>query len=162
MSNRRPVKLTATRQAARIDAVDESGLSRAAHYGTPTSESDLARLTRTIEGEIVPRLLMSLTMAKRAAQSHESVGNRPTTDEIAEFARLLLAHEHGVANAYVQIMRHRGTALDCICTELLAPAAWRLGELWERDQCGFAELITGLTRLASVVREVSAARAEFT
>jgi hypothetical protein len=101
---------------------------------------------RTIEGEIVPRLLMS-----RAA-----VGSSSPSAEVAELARLLLVHEGEIASQFVHMLRQHGAPLERICLDLLAPAARRLGELWARDACDFAELTTGLTRLHAVLREVSA------
>jgi hypothetical protein len=38
----------------------------------------------------------------------------------------------------------------------MVPAARRLGELWEREECGFEELIAGLSRIESLLREVAA------
>jgi hypothetical protein len=49
-----------------------------------------------------------------------------------------------------------GTPATRICLGLMVPAARRLGELWEREECGFEELIAGLSRIESLLREVAA------
>ena len=121
-------------------------------YAEPEEER-LSRLARIIEGEIVPRLLISLGSGYRTA-ARPAPDRRPSFQDVAELARLLLAPQGDQADAYVEVMREQGASLECIYTELLAPAARRLGELWERDECDFAELTTGLRRLVSVLRQV--------
>ncbi len=120
-----------------------------------TRDEQRSKLARTIEAEIVPRFLMSLTVARRATEPHPARGAEPNADDVVELARLLLAHDHRVANAYVQIMRDHGTALESLWAQLLTPVAWRLGELWERAECNSEELAVGLTRLESIVRELT-------
>jgi len=122
-------------------------------------DEQLSRLARTIEAEIVPRFLMSLTLAKRAMLPDPALESQPNRDDVVELARLLLAHDHRVANAYVQIMRDHGAALESLWAELLTPVAWRLGELWEREECDSDELAAGLTRLESIMRELTSSRA---
>jgi methanogenic corrinoid protein MtbC1 len=117
----------------------------------------LARLTRTIEGEIVPRLIMSRKLT--AAEAVPRILYNDLLDEldVKEFVRLLLAHEPGVASAYVDTVRQRGATLDGICLDLLAPAARELGLLWEEDECDFMQVTVGLCRLHQVLRELSPA-----
>jgi len=154
MSNRRSTRLVSqlldrTGAFGRVCGAPASGIDPP---NRDDQDKDVLRLTRIIEGEIVPRLLMSLTLAKQAAEASETFDGKPTEDELAEFARLVLVHESGVASAYVRSMREQGTALECICTDWLAPAALRLGELWEQNECDFNQLSVGLNRLESVMR----------
>jgi hypothetical protein len=111
------------------------------------------KLIRTIEGEIVPRLLLSLggPTAVRDETRPVSAG-----DPVAEFARLLLEREGERAAAFVRMIYPGGTPATRICLGLMVPAARRLGELWEREECGFEELIAGLSRIESLLREVAA------
>ncbi len=117
----------------------------------------LTRLMRTIEGEIVPRLIMSRRL--KATTGAPEVVYDEVLDEldVKEFVRLLLAHEPGVASAYVDTVRTRGASLDAICLELLAPSARELGLLWEEDECDFMQVTVGLCRLHQVLRELSPA-----
>jgi hypothetical protein len=116
-----------------------------------------AGLVNTIEGEIIPRLLMSVAALNRGGVSFNA--NQPTAEagDVMELARLLLAHEPAVAAAFVEIIRQRGTPPERICVDLLAPTARRLGELWEQDACDFAQLTAGLRRLQSLLRQVGTA-----
>jgi methanogenic corrinoid protein MtbC1 len=121
-----------------------------------TGEPRAAQLVRAIEAEIVPRLVMARGTATRspALRGRE----QPATVERAEvdqLVRLLLAHDSTVASAYVHVLAHRGIPLDTLCLQLLAPAARRLGEMWEEDLSDFTEVTVGLCRLQSVLREIS-------
>jgi hypothetical protein len=108
-----------------------------------------ARLIRTIEGEIVPRLLVSLSGSLTAA------GEAPDPKIVSELARLLLKRSRIDAAEIVRVLSPQGICLDQKSLGLIAPAARRLGELWERDECDFDQLIVGLGFLESVIREMS-------
>jgi MerR family transcriptional regulator, light-induced transcriptional regulator len=113
-----------------------------------------SKLIRTIEGEIVPRLLVSLT-GSMVADKAETLGTADV-DPVVEFARLLLDRESAAASAFVRKVYPPGTPATSVCLGLMAPAARRLGELWEREECGFDELLAGLSRIESLLREVGA------
>jgi len=110
-----------------------------------------ARLIRTIEGEIVPRLLVSV------ADSLTTAGEGPDLHAVAELARLLLLREDIGATDIIRSIPQRGPH-DWGCLELIAPAARRLRELWEQDECDLDQLLVGLSRLESVIREVRVVR----
>jgi len=119
------------------------------------SERRMARLVRTIEGEIVPRLVMS----RRAMCVPAPLAGRPDLGpdaaEVRELVRLLLAHDVAVASAYVDTVRRGGASLEGVCLHLLAPAARELGLLWEEDACDFMQVTVGLCRLHQLLRELS-------
>jgi methanogenic corrinoid protein MtbC1 len=112
-------------------------------------------LVRTIEGEIVPRLVLSRRVS-RAAQA-TSAGQTKISDgsDVSEIVRLLLAHDVSVASAYVETVRQRGATLEMVCLDLLAPAARQFGLLWEQDECDFMQVTVGLCRLHQLLRELS-------
>src|SRR5271165_1211810 len=113
------------------------------------SDDHRARLIRTIEGEIVPRLLVSLSGSLTTA------GDGRDLDAAGQLAQLLLVGENIEAADVARIIHQPGMSLERICLRLIAPAARRLSELWERDECDFNQLMQGLSRLESVIREVS-------
>jgi methanogenic corrinoid protein MtbC1 len=106
----------------------------------------MARLIRTIEGEILPRLVVS-----RRAQESAALD----VVDVAELVRLLLAHNVGVSSAYIEALRRRGATLEMICLGLLAPAARQLGTMWEEDDVDFMQVTVGLCRLHQLLRELS-------
>ena len=132
----------------------------AAATGCMPSQIDperLARLVKTIEGEIVPRLVVSRRL-KHPPEPRGMPQNEVLDElDVKEFVRLLLSHETGVAMAYVETVRQRGASLESVCLDLLAPSARELGLLWEEDECNFMQVTVGLCRLHQVLRELSPA-----
>jgi MerR family transcriptional regulator, light-induced transcriptional regulator len=120
------------------------------------SEQRKARLLRTVEGEIIPRLVLAGRNARQESTSTQR-HTKPTTEDVAELARLLLSHDAAVALAFVESVRLRGTGLESICLDLLAPTARRLGELWDDDRCTFMQVTVGLCRLHGVLRQMNPA-----
>lgn len=126
------------------------------HMTVGLSEDErMARLVRTIEGEIVPRLVMSRRATCVPAPVADAADRLPDEADVRELVRLLLAHDVVVASAYVDTVRQRGASLEGVCLHLLAPAARELGLLWEEDECDFMQVTVGLCRLHHLLRELS-------
>jgi methanogenic corrinoid protein MtbC1 len=125
--------------------------------GAAPSEAEMkrARLVRTIEGEIIPRLVLTRRLVRAQQAPHEREGEVSDGSDVTELVRLLLAHDVSVASAYVGTVRHRGVTLERVCLDLLAPAARQLGTLWEEDECDFMQVTVGLCRLHQLLRELS-------
>jgi MerR family transcriptional regulator, light-induced transcriptional regulator len=107
-----------------------------------------------IESEIIPRLLMahSATDTRTRPRLLRSI----TPDEAARFAELPLRLEAASLLEEVDAFIAKGASVETICLDLLAPAARKLGEMWERDECDFLDVTMGLWRLQEVMREVAA------
>lgn len=117
-------------------------------------QATMGRLLHTIEGEIIPRLVLALQSAP--ASSASEVPARSTgPDEVTEFARLVATHEVSVASAYVSALLNQGVALERIYLQLLAPAARLLGEWWKQDVRDFTEVTSGLCRMHQLLHEFS-------
>jgi methanogenic corrinoid protein MtbC1 len=127
----------------------------AAECHSSESEVRMARLVRTIEGEIVPRLVLARRVTKVPEESDVRDHKAPDDSDVKELVRLLLAHDVAVVSAYVETVRQRGATLELICLKLLAPAARELGLLWEEDECDFMQVTVGLCRLQQLLRELS-------
>lgn len=127
-----------------------NGVARAAHVVAPK----ISTLVSTIEGEVVPRLMLS---RRRGAlpPAPETVVEAQDPADLDELTRLLLQHDAAVAKAFVQQVRERGSSLEGVCLGLLAPAARRLGRMWEEDTCDFASVTVGLVHLHDVLRGVA-------
>ncbi len=136
------------------------------------SEKQMARLVRTIEGEIVPRLVLARWVPQSSFQAQRAGlglggcaaqrpgpeqpgGDGPDDADVKELVRVLLAHDVSVASALVETVRQRGASLEAVCLGLLAPAARELGLLWEEDECDFMQVTVGLCRLHHLLRELS-------
>ncbi len=113
-----------------------------------------AKLAKTIEGEVIPRLLLAhlagLAPAPKAAPTEQL-----TPDDVQEFGGLILGVDHTRAYAFVDMKRAEGQTLESVILDLLAPTASYLGELWKADRCSFTEVTVGLSRLRQMLRDLS-------
>jgi methanogenic corrinoid protein MtbC1 len=113
-----------------------------------------ASLVNTIEGEVVPRLMLSRRRLAGLTPAPTATDVVADPADLDELTRLLLQHEVGVAKRFVRQVRERGLPLESVCLGLLAPAARRLGRMWEEDLCDFATVTVGLCHLHEALREV--------
>jgi methanogenic corrinoid protein MtbC1 len=119
------------------------------------SNSQQSVLRRTIEAEIIPRLLLAHS-DKGALPDHKIEAPSPlTTRDVEEFVRHLLAHDIFAGKSFSAAMRARGITLDTVFLELFAPAARYLGELWKQDICDFTDVTIALSRLQQLLHEFS-------
>lgn len=117
----------------------------------------LAGLVRAIEGEVIPRLMLAHRSAGYGAgEGDAEATSAPSAEEVVEFARRVLADDEAPAAAYLDAIRARGVPLEALCLQLLAPAARRLGDLWNEDLCDFTEVTVGLWRLQRMLRSLCA------
>jgi methanogenic corrinoid protein MtbC1 len=116
---------------------------------TATGRRLAAQFARMVESEMVPRLL--LVRHPPPVVGTLDAASPFRSEDVEELTRLLLAHDSAVASAYVEVLRQNGASTHQICLHLLAPAARRLGEMWDDDRCSFAEVTMGLCRLHQVL-----------
>jgi MerR family transcriptional regulator, light-induced transcriptional regulator len=120
-----------------------------------TTHSPPIGLLRTIEGEIIPRLLLALQSAPSAVASEGAARSEIGDEDVREFARLVITHDLPVASTYVRTLIDRGVALERIYLELFASAARLLGDWWKQDLRDFTEVTTGLCRMHQLLHEFS-------
>lgn len=107
-----------------------------------------------IESEIIPRLLMAHASGATRIKGKRSRPINP--DDASRFAVLPLRLEAVALLEEVDIFIANGASVETICLDLLAPAARKLGEMWETDECDFLDVTMGLWRLQEVMREIAA------
>ena len=121
------------------------------------NDTHMLQLARTIEQEIIPRLMLAHRASADTEIRPASSGKTITADEVTQFAKLVVSHEEDSALASIQTWRDRGISIESIYLDLLAPTARHLGELWNDDLCNFTDVTVGLGRLQRVLRELSPA-----
>jgi len=108
-----------------------------------------------IESEIIPRLMMAHSGGEN--KGGKAKQSRPISPEDASrFALLPLRLEAASLLEEVNTFIAEGASVETVCLDLLAPAARKLGEMWERDECDFLDVTMGLWRLQEVMREIAA------
>lgn len=114
----------------------------------------ISHLSRTIEAEIIPRLVMAHGQAPHPLNLPEVASGEI---DIPDFAELVLGRENTRATDYIQLYRDRGVSLERVYLELLVPTARHLRHLWANDERDFAEITLGLWRLQQLLRDFSPA-----
>jgi len=110
-----------------------------------------AILTRTVELDVIPQLLK----AHAAPIVPVAVSLVVTADHVTDLVGMVLERGEPAAIAFIEAMHDQGAAPESLYLDLLAPAARRLGEMWENDVCDFTEVTIGLWRLQNAMRELS-------
>ncbi|SDB63507.1 cobalamin B12-binding domain-containing protein [Belnapia rosea] len=106
-------------------------------------------LARTVTSKVVPRLQHSL------ADDQPEV--EPGPEDVAALVALAMTSDLPTTMTFIQAIRARGVALEDLYLQLLAPAARRIGELWEEDLCTFVDVTEALGRLQRLLQELSPA-----
>ena len=113
-----------------------------------------AVIGRTIEATILPRLVL-YGAATATTPARAGGGQANAAAAVSSLTALVLANEVPAALDLLRGLGEAGLGFDRLCLELLAPAARRLGELWEADACDFFAVTLGLMRLHSLLRQIT-------
>lgn len=119
--------------------------------GAETEQVDVLR--RTIEGDIIPRLMLTVGAPDDVADVGSAL--RATTigtPEVVEFTGLLMDGELASVGLFVDRLMEKGASRQEVLLELYAPAARRLGWLWETDACSFAVVTMAMGSLQQALR----------
>lgn len=130
------------------------GGSRISVVELDRSDDDVAdkvrsRLSSVIEGEIIPRLMLA-----HRDQAAPVAPDDPLPD-LDVFADALLDRDPARSLAMVDGLVDGGVAVDRLFLGLFAPAARRLGEMWETDVADFLEVTVALSRLQHMLRDLT-------
>jgi methanogenic corrinoid protein MtbC1 len=105
-------------------------------------------LTQLIESEIIPRLMVAHGCGSRPDGTSTRI---PDALEIDTLAELAVGPDADGLHTELERLRIEGLSSESLLLDLISPAARRLGVLWERDQCSFADVSIGLCRLQQVI-----------
>ena len=112
-------------------------------------------LKKTIEGEIIPRLMLSHQGFGKHAK-HEKVKTwQPSAEDIASFTSIILNESDDRPLVYIAELQARNIPLDAIYIGLLAPTARLLGEMWANDRCHFVDVTIALARLQQLLHSLN-------
>jgi methanogenic corrinoid protein MtbC1 len=114
------------------------------------------RLMRTVESEVIPRLLMAHRGLDGDAGAPVCDGAKLEAGAVPHLSGLVCRGQDR-AQSYVDHLRDGGLSMESVYLNLLAPSARYLGDMWTEDLCSFAEVTTGLWSLQKVVHRLSPA-----
>lgn len=126
------------------------GRGKPKSIGESTDEGE--RIDQMLSIDVIPRLLVAYGRPLGIV--------RPRTSSIApaevdRFVPLVIRCDAGALLDEVDAIMARGFAAEQLFVELLAPAARRLGDMWDRDELDFLQVAMGMWRLQEVLREVA-------
>lgn len=116
-------------------------------------QDEYSTLARTVEGEIIPRLLLSQRIDSRRLRNTLASGPTFDIERVESFTRLIMTEDVETAAAYLGRLKDSGVSSEFILLELLGPTARRLGEYWLADECSFFDVTMGLCRLQQLLRD---------
>lgn len=135
------------------EEIQDAAVGAAAQMRTRPQATPIARLVRTIEGEIIPRLMLAHCSDKPATRDLR--GDAPTdVGGLDEFCRRLMEPQGRAAAQYIEGLRARGVELERILLDLMAPAARRLGDWWAEDLCDFTQCTIGVLHLQQILHGI--------
>lgn len=134
-----------------------AGTERTGGYGGEARRSPVA-LVQTIEGEIIPRLLLAHGAAPSPNPSRQTEASHTTAQDVEALAEMALETDAGEVADSLAARRSAGAPLESIYLDLVAPAARLLGAWWDDDRCSFTDVTLGLCRLQQAVRELGEGR----
>lgn len=114
-----------------------------------TARQRVARLTHTLETDVIPRLVRQHRDAATPA------GPAPTVLEVQQFVAALVREDEERTEQIVFQLRQRGVSVSSLYIDLLTAAAREIGVMWEQDRVDFATATVSLGRLQRLMRQLS-------
>jgi methanogenic corrinoid protein MtbC1 len=111
-------------------------------------------ITDLIAQHVIPELVHSHS-TDRMAIGEAAGSDGFTAGDLEAFSLLAIDADSDVLIEHLEVLIERGVSVDTILVDLLAPAARRLGSLWDEDRCSFVDVTMGLWRLQEALRELS-------
>lgn len=116
----------------------------------PDLQMPIDQLLRTVEVELIPRLLVAHRSEVQRFSTSGAVASAPydadwTSERaVRAFATRCVEQEHETVRARVAILLESGVTLEDVYSGLLAPAARYLGDAWKDDTLTFVDVSLGL------------------
>lgn len=122
---------------------------------TPSESTGLDERSTVLEQEIIPRLLASHRAGPFPPDLLAQAAERLQLSRVEDLVSLLRGGSDERLERYVDDLLEDGVTTELIYLDVLAPAARRLGVMWEEDECDFVEVTLALGRMQRVLRSLS-------
>ena len=117
----------------------------------------LALLTRTIERDVIPRLVLASRAAVASPAAPAAGSPLLVSADVLHVADLLLGQDDAASFTFVKALQAQALSPESLYLDVLSPAARHLGTLWDQDLCDFTQVTVGLMRLQQALRRLSPA-----
>lgn len=122
---------------------------------SPRQSDRLERLERTIQNEIVPRLMTSHRVGPVSPSMAAAAARSLSEEDVTAFVKAVRSADDQKAVQFVRSIIAEGASIEAVYLDLLAPSARRLGEMWDEDECDFVEVTVALGRMQRLLRDLS-------
>lgn len=122
---------------------------------TPRRSERLDRLERTIQNELVPRLMASHRAGPVPPSLAAEVARTLSDADVSAFVAAIRGHDDASGAQFVRSVLAEGASVEAVYLDLLAPSARRLGRMWDADECDFVEVTVALGRMQRLLRDLS-------
>ena len=125
------------------------------HLSSRSRSERLERLERTIENELVPRLLTSHRVGPVSPNMAAAAARVLSESDVATFVAAVRSQDDSRGAQFVRSVLEEGATVESVYLDLLAPSARRLGSMWDNDECDFVEVTVALGRMQRLLRDLS-------
>lgn len=122
---------------------------------SPLSGERLERLERTIQNELVPRLMTSHRVGPMSPDMAAAAGRALSEEDVNAFVQAVRSPDDTSGAQFIRDALARGATVESVYLDLLAPSARRLGDMWDSDECDFVEVTVALGRMQRLLRDLS-------
>ena len=122
---------------------------------SPRQHDRLERLERTIENELIPRLLTSHRVGPVSPAMAAAAARVLSETDVERFIQAIRGLDDQHAVQFVRDVIAEGAPVEAVYLDLLAPSARRLGDMWDADDCDFVEVTVALGRMQRLLRDLS-------
>lgn len=122
---------------------------------SPRQNDRMERLERTIQNELIPRLMTSHRVGPVSPAMMAAAARSLSDEDVASFVRAIRGADDQQAVQFVREIIAEGAPVEAVYLDLIAPSARRLGEMWESDDCDFVEVTVAMGRMQRLLRDLS-------
>lgn len=117
----------------------------------PAAYSDTTHALRILKGRLPDHSVATLArevIGRLANQAPELSRDQ----RVSAIVDALVDPDPDVSFGLIEDLKANGASVETIYLQILAPAARRLGERWERDEVSFTEVTLGISRIYRLIR----------
>jgi methanogenic corrinoid protein MtbC1 len=118
---------------------------------TTAPDSVVSVLAQAIQHEIIPRLMLAHRTPVECSAPYDNIAEAISPADVSDFAHVLLKGSEANALQWIEDLRHKGSSIETIYLDLLAPVARHLGDMWNEDLCDFTDVTIGLGQLHKIL-----------
>lgn len=139
--------------STRLPGYVRSGPGGAPPQLVASNTSTESELSRVVELEIIPRLMLMHGSVLRERQPSNPSGLALTTQHIHTLAHLAVQGDADSVGIYVRGLLDAGASREQVFLDLLAPCARWIGDRWSEDVYNFSQVTIALWRLQRVLHQ---------